>query len=146
MEGISYKETLSLIEKFMIDSNIRKYCSEICKGKCCEACYEKNPYTCRRCEGRRLSCSIYLCSAIYEYFSATEEKFLRQVSGKIKKQYRIYNDLKCTHANIYFTSPDKVFFKVVRFPSIIKDMMRNLDIINIRKIMDELIRTKKKIR
>lgn len=144
MSGISYKETLSLVEKFMIDSHIRKYCSEICKGKCCEKCY-KSEYACHRYGERRLSCSIYLCVAIYSLLSETDEKFLRWVSERIKEQYRIYNKLKCTHANIYFTSPDKAFLKIVRFSSTIQNVIEDLDIVGIRKTMDELIRTKKGI-
>jgi hypothetical protein len=136
MGGISYKRTLELVEEFMVGSNIRKYCSEVCKGKCCESCYKKNPYACHHCEGRRLPCSIYLCN----------EKFLRWVSKEIKEQYRIYNSLKCTYANIYFTNPDEIFLEIVRFPSTIENIMEDLDIVGIRKTINELIKTKRKIR
>lgn len=145
MGGMSYKKTLLLVERFMIDSNIRKYCSEICKGKCCESCYEKNPYACYRCEGRRLTCSIYLCDSMLNLFSATDKKFLQWTSKEIKEQYRIYNKLKCIYANIYFAKPDKVFLKTVRFSNTIENVMEDLGIINIRKIMDKLIKTKKEI-
>lgn len=142
MGGISYKETLELVEKFMIDSHIRKYCSEICKGKCCENCYNKNPQSCRHHEGRRLPCSVFLCSDILSLFPTTDIKSLQWLRRSIKEQYRIYNSIRCAYVNIYFTRPDKVFIKIARFPKKIGLVIPDLNVIKIRNIMDELIKTK----
>jgi len=38
-EWLSYQETLTKVEDFMVKSGIRKYCTEICKGQCCAGCY-----------------------------------------------------------------------------------------------------------
>ena len=63
MKTYTYKEALSIIEKFMIESGIRWYCSKYCKGKCCRShnCYTSEK-ACYKNEGRRLPCSIYICS------------------------------------------------------------------------------------
>lgn len=58
----SYDEVLSLVETFMIDSGIREYCTEKCQGHCCEKCRELRPETCSKTDGRRLACSVFLCS------------------------------------------------------------------------------------
>ena len=34
----TYKEALEVVEDFMIDSGIREYCEEICRGYCCGLC------------------------------------------------------------------------------------------------------------
>jgi hypothetical protein len=64
---LTFEEVLDIVEKFMINSSIRRYCTEICKGKCCMECYTNNPKSCRHCEDRRLTCSIYTC---WEFFVA----------------------------------------------------------------------------
>ena len=145
MGGISYKETLELVEKFMIDSHIRKYCSEICRGRCCENCYDKNPQSCRHCEGRRLPCSIFLCGDILYLFSVTDTRLLKWINKSIKEQYHIYSKIRCAYVNIYFTRPDKAFIKIARFPKKIGLVVPDLNVIEIRSIMDELIKTKTKI-
>jgi hypothetical protein len=63
MAGRSYlthDETLELVEEFMRKSGIRRYCSDFCRGHCCGKCYNSDN-ACRKNEGRRLACSIYLC-------------------------------------------------------------------------------------
>ena len=37
---LSYNETLSIVENFMLKSGIRRYCAEMCYGQCCAGCYE----------------------------------------------------------------------------------------------------------
>jgi hypothetical protein len=145
MEGISYTRTLELIEKFMIDSHIRKYCSEICKGKCCESCYTKNPDSCRHQEGRRLPCSVFICSDMFYLFPATDAKFLKWLNKSIKDQYFIYRRIRCAYPNIYFTKPDTIFLKTVRFPKKIENVVGDLNMINIKSMMDGLIKEKIKI-
>jgi len=64
--SISYKDSLDIIEKFMEESGLRNYCTYICKGKCCQGCYtSKN--SCYKNEGRRISCSIFICEQL-NYF------------------------------------------------------------------------------
>jgi hypothetical protein len=58
----SYEELLAVVEKFMIDSGIREYCTEKCQGHCCQECRERRPETCFNTDGRRLACSVFLCS------------------------------------------------------------------------------------
>jgi len=53
----TYEEALEIIEKFMIESGIRKYCENICKGECCKDC----PNPCFKRGQRRLPCSVYIC-------------------------------------------------------------------------------------
>lgn len=57
---LSYEELLDLAESFMEKSGVRAYCSEICKGHCCNGCYVSDG-ACHKNEGRRLACSTFLC-------------------------------------------------------------------------------------
>ena len=57
---LSWNEVLVIAEDFMIKSGLRKFCTEICKGNCCHGCYD-SPKACHKNEGRRLSCTLYLC-------------------------------------------------------------------------------------
>lgn len=81
----NYQETLDLVENFMVKSGIRKYCSTVCKGKCCTYpvpntynrstrhweehdriyCYESKN-ACHKNEGKRLPCTIFMCRDLAE--------------------------------------------------------------------------------
>ena len=61
MDTYNYEQTLEIVENFMIETGIRNFCTEICKGQCCGRCYESNKNACHKHEGRRLACSAYIC-------------------------------------------------------------------------------------
>jgi len=138
MTMLRYKKTLDIVEKFMIDSRIREYCTDICKGRCCEDCYQKNKYACHRQEGRRLPCSIYLCTSLYRRFSEKDIKTLSKVRVTVLKECRCF-----AKDNVYFNTPTKKFFKQSMFPLKIigkldKNMAKRINI-----IMTKLIKNKK---
>jgi len=57
---LDYHQTLEMVENFMIKTGIRDFCSNICKGRCCYGCYDSE-HACHKNEGRRLSCSAFVC-------------------------------------------------------------------------------------
>jgi len=61
---LNYEEALNLIENFMVKSGLRDFCSHICMGMCCLECYEASPSACVVNEGRRLTCSAFICSVM----------------------------------------------------------------------------------
>ena len=80
----SYREALEIVEEFMIESGIRKYCTTVCKGYCCGLCsFSEN--ACFRNEGRRLPCSIYLCTALLDLFPNREllEDLRDEIAGRL---------------------------------------------------------------
>lgn len=64
---LSYTECLAEIESFMADSGIRQFCSEVCHGQCCVGCWDRNPNACHRNEGRRITCSAFICGELLTY-------------------------------------------------------------------------------
>lgn len=58
---LTYQETLELVEKFMINSGIRNFCTNVCHGGCCGYCHKYPKVSCFNNEGRRLMCSIFVC-------------------------------------------------------------------------------------
>lgn len=135
---LTYQETLDIVEKFMIDSGIRKYCTEVCKGGCCMDCYHDNPNACHLQEGRRLTCSIYVCYDLRQKFSKRTSVVLNNIHYDIYEQYSIDFDL-------YFDVPDKTFLETVRFPISIEKDLRKISIKRVRNTMNKLIKTKEKI-
>jgi len=138
MTMLRYKKTLDIVEKFMIDSRIREYCTDICKGRCCEGCYKKNKYACHRQEGRRLPCSIYLCTSLYRRFSKKDIKILSEIKITVLKECHRF-----TKNNVYFNTPTKKFFKQSIFPLKIigklnEDMAKKINIIMTELIKNEI--------
>lgn len=135
---LTYQETLNIVEKFMINSGIRRYCTEICKGQCCMGCYENNLKSCRHCEGRRLPCSIYICWELKQRFSEKTIRTLSKANCAIRDQYFNYGSI----FDIYFDTPNKAFFKTIRFPKSIKKDLEGINIEEIKKTMTNLIMMK----
>jgi hypothetical protein len=142
---LTYQEAVTLVEKFMIDSKIREYCTEICKGSCCSECYMSED-ACHLHEGRRLICSTYLCYTLKRKFSEETQNTLTYVHGYVNKQYSNYQKLVCVSGNVYFNSPDKTFLEVARFGDMLEGGIKSIEIKSIRAIMKELIKNKKKLR
>lgn len=136
---LTYQEALDIVEKFMINSGIRQYCTEICKGGCCMDCYEDNPNSCRHCEGRRLPCSMYTCYELREHFPKEIGEIIIEVEQNIHNRYYDYDG----SIDVYFSAPSKTFFKAIRFPISIKTNLKRIDIKKIKKIMTNLIKSKK---
>lgn len=60
---IGYKKALSLVEKFMADTGIRDYCTDICRGRCCGNCHASEN-ACHKTDSRRLPCSAFMCNSL----------------------------------------------------------------------------------
>lgn len=138
MSSLSYQKTLAIVEKFMIDSGIREYCTKVCKGRCCDTCRKTNKETYHLHEKRRLSCSIFLCTKITDLFSTKTKSSVQNVATCINEQYKVFYKLLCCRKNAYFTAPPKVFFKVVRFPASIKIELERINTKTIKKKIDKL--------
>lgn len=147
MNSLSYKETLNIVEKFMIDSGIRQYCTKICKGRCCEGCFEKDQQACCHHEKRRLPCSAYLCYEMLDLFSAENKRRLESSHQSICEQYYSYYRLQCCSfgKSVYFTAPPKIFFEIVRFPMFIKTILEEVDTKKIKTTINKLIKENKQI-
>lgn len=147
MNSLTYQQTLDIIEKFMIDSGIRNFCTNICHGQCCSSCWESK-YACHRNEGRRLSCSFYLCPWLSNKILSSKD----EVSLINKPSYTIYYEIKnkVLHiisdllkkenpkkliSNVYFTPHSKW----VRDNFVIDSKtMEGLKLINIDKIRSKV--------
>lgn len=141
MAMLRYKKTLDIVERFMIDSRIREYCTKICKGYCCGSCYTKSEEACHRHEKRRLSCSIYLCIELYERFSKEDCNTLSNAKWVISSEYRRF-----IHNNIYYRIPSREFFRKSRFLSEViceldEDLTKRINI-----IMTKIINSNRNVR
>jgi len=108
---MNYAQTLDMVEAFMEASGIRAFCTNMCKGDCCSGCYETKQ-ACHRHEGRRMSCSIYLC-----YFKTTgvgdDLMFPFKSAERIihEEARRVYDRYKSgRYTNSYFYPPPKQIF------------------------------------
>ena len=71
---VGYARALRIVEKWNIESGCRAYCAEVCRGNCCEGCYGSD-HACHRTDGRRLSCSAYLCTSLCRKIKVDPEKY-----------------------------------------------------------------------
>lgn len=60
MGTLDYYQTLEIVENFMAKTGIRNFCTNVCKGNCCGRCYTSEN-ACHKHEGRRLTCSAFVC-------------------------------------------------------------------------------------
>jgi hypothetical protein len=111
MPLLNYAQTLDKVEAFMEASGIRAFCTNMCKGDCCSGCYESKE-ACHKHEGRRMSCSVYLC-----YFKTTgiggdlmtpfkeASTIIHDESSRVYTKYR-----SGIRNNSYFYPPPKQIF------------------------------------
>ena len=128
-----FNESLNLINKFMEDSKIRRYCTEICKGYCCGNC---KSISCMKKGNRPIGCAMFIC------------RELRNILFK-PKEWQLYNDImddinsywcKTIHKNdIYFSNPENIKdIEKVRFPDRLKLYLEKFDVLNINKIINNM--------
>lgn len=67
-ENRDYSELLAQVEDFFICSGIRGFCTDVCGGICCAGCAARGPKGCVSIQGRKLSCSLYLCQELTDLF------------------------------------------------------------------------------
>ena len=134
---LTYQETLDIVEKFMIESCIRYYCADLCKGKCCKGCYTSKE-ACHLNEGRRLPCSIYVCPLLLQFFP---EKTIRLLCIVRNIVTGIYYDYNLNLNSCYFTVPSNSFLQNAKFPISIKHLINKTDIKAVKKIMNKIVKT-----
>ena len=83
---MNYDEALKVVEEWVINTGIRKFCTEKCKGHCCPPHYsDRCDRSCLKGE-RKITCSIFLCDLLelrfYEY-SKREHSIWAKVNNHI---------------------------------------------------------------
>ncbi len=68
MPQISYEKALELINKWVVDNGIRKFCSEVCKGGCCTPCRCDHVCTPGN-DCKNIQCAAFLCNDIHRLIS-----------------------------------------------------------------------------
>ena len=139
----SYQETLEIAEKFMTDTGIREYCETICKGKCCGKCYD-SPDACSKNEGRRLPCSMFICSQLRRHLNQRIRDVWYGVAVAIESKVESFMGKKSCYFNVNTPEIQKAF-------KIQKSVVDNLtsktgSIKTINKTMKELIDNKIQVR
>jgi hypothetical protein len=136
MDGdlFTYGEALNKIENFMIDSGIRKFCSEVCKGRCCLGCYESEK-SCVKNEGRRLSCSIWVCNEMLNLiFSERDKLRITILRDKITEDLQYWmNALSYHRKNVYFNPHSEYVMKNFRINKKFVNFLDSIDIKNIKR-------------
>lgn len=120
---LNYKEATDLMEKFMMDSGIRDFCTNLCKGMCCES-LDKECKT--KCTERNLSCGTYVCPAlVHSVFNMSLAKRYYKIRQLIMPKLNeltqlfdgrcIYTDYVPIEVQKEFSISKRKFFKF--FPS-----------------------------
>lgn len=129
---MNYEETLNKVESFMVSSGIRDFCTETCQGYCCDKCYtSKN--ACHKNEGRRLSCSVFICLNLRDIiFSRKENEAYMEVKKMIEHKF---TEFGISFGSIYFYPHSKR----VRDKFLIEDgSLDLLNEINISEVKNKL--------
>jgi len=141
----SYREALEIVEDFMVKSGIRQYCENICHGKCCGSyrdeedgkfhkCWESKN-ACWRNEGRRLPCSIFICSWLLELLPDADE--LAEIREEIVQT--LWNIME---ENPYYHPNTPKIQQEFSIEKEIMDKIKSFNIREYRKISNFLIERK----
>jgi hypothetical protein len=141
----SYDDILDVVEKFMTDSGIRKWCSDHCKTKCCEGCY-KSDQACHKNEGRRLTCSLYLCGSIVHRCSGIAHNNLLNKFKTLDTFHVLVKDIirKVSRRDPYFKVHTPEIKKLINFPKYFVELYipNESDTLKIKEVIDKKIQCK----
>lgn len=129
MDTYTYNETLTIVESFMVDSGIRDYCTKICKGACCKECYTAE-YACHKNEGRRLSCSTFICAELINIIfkhTTSRTKYLHVLDSI---RHCLYDVMGCV--NVFYTVHTKVIQESFRIPKKYTTPVKKIDVEDIK--------------
>ena len=125
---MNYNEALEKIEDFMVKSNIRKFCTQVCHGKCCSGCYESKN-ACHLHEGRRLTCSAFICLNLKSLiFNDKERSIYSDISSKIVREMTRVRPGGISGANVYFYPHTKKERKEFHIDKGVLDQLNKIDI------------------
>ncbi len=118
----NYQQTLDCVERFLKATCIKQICTELCKGSCCQGCWEGDR-ACHKNEGVRLACSAFICPAL-KYFirKGMKKSYEEDIAALAVFEalqaviFRIdrYNETRPRYYNPYFDIPHKGLFEVYR--------------------------------
>lgn len=127
MKSLTYEEALDKIENFMNKSEIRAFCTNICQGGCCGKCFASEN-ACHKNEGRRLSCSVYICNPLRDLLlTDAEDKIYSKVTSAVHKEL---NRLMLEE-NVYFNVHNE---RIRKQFSVKKSVLDELDKIDKEKV------------
>lgn len=130
-----YKETVEIVEEFMKETRIREYCTQVCKGYCCHTCYgSKN--ACRKNEGRRLACSIFVCIALRN--TIFPEKRDRLIYNKANRDILTELD-RHTTGNPYFVPYQENVIRDFRISKCTLNKLKKIKTWNVDNRIENLI-------
>jgi len=131
---MKYEKALKIIEKFNIDTGLRDFCTNKCKGSCCLRC----PDRCVKYNERRIACSIFFCPPILiTLFPGKDERFAyKTILNDVKSHIKRYIDAP----NIFYHHPNRKEMDNIRkseFPDSIREI-ELLDTSRIYKIVSNI--------
>lgn len=108
MESFSYKESLQLVNKFIVDTGIRDFCSHTCKGACC-----RNIKDCSiTCQEVPLTCASVVCRELDQALSFTK---LYEKYWEFNTKFSEYL-LKWVTRDTFFSPSNLPKIKKLRYP------------------------------
>lgn len=105
-----YTKTLAVIENMMERTGIRKFCVEVCKGKCCVGCM-------KQCGGdveRRIECSSFVCYMLKKQFNDISRFKMQTIEHHILSVVSNARN-KTTYNRLYFSPYPKGIKKYMNF-------------------------------
>ena len=75
IEESQLTKDLEWVEDVMSKSGIREFCSNVCKGQCCNNCERRPADRCFNGGPRNLGCSTYICSELKQWLVITIHGF-----------------------------------------------------------------------
>ena len=125
---MNYKEILDVTNKFMEDTNIRKYCKDICKGKCCGNGKEVTICKYRNNCTKALFCTCFVCKKLVLYVRLMVDVDLLSDILSIHQSIRTYENL--WNIDKYSTE----FYEQIKNVELCKGKIIEHNLITIKKI------------
>jgi len=123
----------------MKETGIRNFCESICGGHCCGTKCYKSKNACHKNEGRRISCSIFICGAMrHDFFTAKECSYLWGAKRQVENDMFPYFGFG---GNCYYEPMTTKQIEDIRFNNKIITNLEKINVKKVKKKVKEVIRT-----
>ncbi len=116
MPQISYNKTVKIVDNWMVNSGVRRFCSEVCKGRCCRSVVSHQVCK-KREECKNINCVSFLCFEIIRNIFSPEQHLKYRKSNDYIRQITTNDFAMLAFGDAYFINYRGGRHKKLKFDS-----------------------------
>lgn len=128
MDRLSYRKAVEVIEAWNVLSGLRRYCTTVCGGECCDGCKSRH---CMGGEGgvaeRTPTCGVFICRGLLGKLPMADRAKMDCVNSHVLGEWHRHNE----PGMFYYQSPTLAFMRNARFSPRVLGLLKDINFRNV---------------